>query len=168
LRQGDLDVAALDALYRESLIRFCWGYLGNIEEAEDAVQEITYKILRAKNVPDSLRPWIYRIARNHCLNLIRSRSRRKDRGAMPEPSRIDAALTGHLTKLVKEELKDHVAQMLQSLSDAQREVLRLRYVEDLNKSEIAEVLEMPESVVKSRLFEGMKKLRELIPDQDGP
>ena len=44
--------------------------------------------------------------------------------------------------------------------EAQREVLRLRYVEDLTRGEIAEVLEVPESAVKSRLFETLKRLRE--------
>ena len=46
------------------------------------------------------------------------------------------------------------------LEESQREVLRLRYVEDLSRLEIAEVLDIPESVVKSRIFEGLKKLRE--------
>jgi len=50
--------------------------------------------------------------------------------------------------------------MVQSLEESQREVLRLRYVEDLSRTEIAEVLDIPESVVKSRIFEGLEKLRE--------
>ena len=46
------------------------------------------------------------------------------------------------------------------LTDEQREVLRLRYVENLSRGEIAEILDQPESLVKSRLFEGLKRLRE--------
>ena len=49
---------------------------------------------------------------------------------------------------------------MNTLSEAQREAIRLRYVEDLSRAEIAEVLDLPESVVKSRLFESLKKLRE--------
>jgi len=37
--------ALLDELYRQTMTRFCWGYLGNVEEAEDAVQDVFYKVL---------------------------------------------------------------------------------------------------------------------------
>ena len=61
LREGDAKAALLlDQLYRDSLIRFCWGYLGRMEEAEDAVQEICYKVLTADKVPDYFRSWIYK------------------------------------------------------------------------------------------------------------
>ena len=161
LRKGDAGAGALlDDLYRDALFRFCWGYLGRNEEAEDAVQDICFKVLAADNVPDNFRPWIYKIARNHCLNLLRGRARRKDRQQLPSASRVHAALTGHLTRLVNEEVRSRLTELVNALSESNREVLRLRYVEDLSRAEIAEVLDLPESVVKSRLFEGLKKLRE--------
>ena len=161
LRRGDSDaVILLDRLYRDALLRFCWGYLGQTEEAEDALQDVWYKVLTAGNVPERFRPWLYRIARNHCLNLIRNRARRKDGQTLPDASQIEDAMTGHLTKLVKDELRSRLTELLHSLPDSQREVLRLRYVEGLSRGEIGEVLELSESLVKSRLFEGLKKLRE--------
>lgn len=155
-------------LYREALLRFCWGYLGRIEEAEDAVQDISYKVLSATDIPDAFRPWLYKIARNRCLNLLRQRARHNDRQALdsdrgqalPGVSQVYEALTGQLTQLVRNEARSNLAEMVQSLEETQREVLRLRYVEDLSRTEIAEVLDIPESVVKSRIFEGLKKLRE--------
>jgi RNA polymerase sigma factor (sigma-70 family) len=48
---------------------------------------------------------------------------------------------------------------LAELPESQREVLHLRYAEDLSRADIAEVLDIPEPVVKSRLYEGMVKLR---------
>ena len=150
----------LDSLYREALLRFCWGYLGQMEEAEDALQDIWYKVLTAGRVPNRFRPWLYKIARNHCLNVVRGRARRKDGCNLPAASQVEAAMTGHLTKLVKEELRSRVTELVAGLPDTQREALRLRYVEELSRAEIAEILELPESVVKSRLFEAVKKLRE--------
>ena len=161
LRQGDPDAAALlDRLYRERLLRFCWGYLSRMDEAEDAVQDIWHKVLQASEVPNRFRAWVYRIARNHCNNLVRNRKRRKDQAALPPASEIGDALTGQLTRLLKHEDLSRLRTMVESLSEAHREVLRLRYVENLGYSEIAMVLDIPKSVAKSRVFEGMKKLRE--------
>jgi len=161
LRTKDPDAGAeLQRLYREALLRFCWGYLGRMEEAEDAVQDISYKVLSTIDVPDDFRPWLYKIARNHCINLLRHRARHDDGQALPGVSQVYEALTGQLTQLVRNEARAHLAEMVQSLEESHREVLRLRYVEDLSRTEIAEVLDIPESVVKSRIFQGLKKLRE--------
>jgi RNA polymerase sigma-70 factor (ECF subfamily) len=162
LREKHPDAAAtLHRLYRDALLRFCWGYLGGVDEAEDATQEISYKVVSAANVPDAFRPWLYRIARNHCLNRLRDRGRNPVNHHLPAPSQLDAALTGQLTRLARDEAKSRVAAMVLELDESYREVLRLRYVEDLPRGEIAEVLDIPESVVKSRLFEGLQKLRGL-------
>lgn len=161
LRDKDSAAAAeLHRLYRDALVRFCWGYLGRLEEAEDASSEVLYKVLAAEEVPDAFRPWLYKIARNHCINLIRQRAHRKDIAAMPSASRIPDSITGNLTRMVREEMRTKLSEFVHSLPEAQQEVLRLRYVENLSRLEIAEVLDIPEPVVKSRLFEGMKTLRD--------
>ena len=163
LREGNAEAGALlDELYRDVLVRFCWGYLGQVEEAEDAAQDTCYKVLTATGVPDGFRPWLYKIARNHCLNLLRNRARHKEDVELPAASHLDEVLTGHLTRLVRKEQRDRVGELVRGLPESQREVLRLRYVEDLTRVEIAVVLEIAESLVKSRLFEGLKRLRELI------
>lgn len=163
LREGNPEAGALlDELYRDALVRFCWGYLGQVEEAEDAAQDTRYKVLTAKGIPDGFRPWLYKIARNHCLNLLRNRARHKDDVGLPTASHLGELLTGHLTRLVQKEQRVRVGELVRSLPESQREVLRLRYVEDLTRSEIAVVLEIAEPLVKSRLFEGLKRLRELI------
>lgn len=160
LRAGEADAGELlTSLYRDSMVRFCWGYLGNLDDAEDAVQDVFVKVLKAQDHPDRFRPWLCRIARNHCLNLRRSRGRRRDDGPLPPGSRLDAALTGPLSRMVRGELRSRLAHLVAALPTEQREVLRLRYGDGLNRSEIAEVLELGESIVKSRLYEGLKKLR---------
>lgn len=161
LRGGDTQAGGmLDTMYREAMIRFCRGYLDSIEEAEDAVQDVFCKVLATTQVPDNFRAWLYRIARNHCLNMRRNRGRRKDRQVLPDDSDFDATWTGHLTRLVHSEQRSHLVRLVASLPDANREALRLRYAEGLSRRDIAEVLGIPESVVKSRLFEGVKRLRE--------
>lgn len=169
LRSGSARAAThFDRLCRDALVRFCWGYLGDTAEAEDAVQEITYKILTAENLPDRFRPWMYRVARNHCLNALRDRARRRDRVELPTDPRVRASMTGNLTRLVRDEQKEAVIEMVQQLPEAQREVLRLRYVEGLSRGEIAEVLDVAENLVKSRLFEGLQKLRNSSNELNSP
>ena len=148
----------LQSLYRDALVRFCWGYLGRLEEAEDAYQEISLKILSAESLPERFRPWMYRVARNHCLNLLR-RSRGEAPGLPRAASQIHESLTGQLTRIVRDEDRARLEALVSALSDTHREVLRLRYVEGLSRGEIAEVLELTESVVKSRVYEGLKQLK---------
>lgn len=167
LRDGDaLAMSAFESLFRNRLVEFCWGYLGTVDEAEDAVQEVSYKVFEAKLIPDTFRPWLYRIARNQCLNMLRARDRRADRHMLPAASQLDAALTGQLTGLVREESQARLAEAVGKLPLSLREALRLRYVENLSRPEIADVLEVSESVVKSRLFEGLQRLRQDIPPPD--
>ena len=66
------------------------------------------------------------------------------------------------TRMVNDEMRSRMSRLVEALPDAQREVLRLRYVEALSRAEIAEVVDAPESVVKSRLFEGLRRLRGLV------
>lgn len=161
LRQGEAAAGAmLNDLYREALVRFCWGYLGNQDEAEDAVQDISYKVLTASTVPDALRPWLYKMARNHCFDLMRRRARRADGGVLHAASQIAESMTGHLTRLVERERRSELAALVRTLPLEQQEVLRLRYVEGLSRTEAAEVLERPESEVKSLLYRGVKFLRD--------
>lgn len=161
LRAGDPAAAVLlERLHRGELLRFCEGYLKNAADAQDAVQEVFYRVLKTPQVPDRFRPWLYRIARNHCLNLLRHRANNPADAALPSASKLPEAETGHLTRLVQEEARERLHEAVARLSDTQQEVLRLRYAENLSRQEIAEVLDLPESVVKSRLFEAVERLRE--------
>ncbi len=160
LREGSREAAALlEAAYREPLLRFAWGYLGDLTEAEDAVQDVFLKVLRAETVPDSFRSWIYRVARNHCLNRLRDESRRRDRDVLKTDAQFVDSLTGPLSQLARDEDRGRLLEALEKLSLDDRELLRLRYAEELSRREISEILELPESTVKSRLFQSLKKLR---------
>ena len=162
LRQGDDDAGQkLQGLYRTTLVRFACRYLGDVHEAEDAVQDVFASILTSSAEPQDFRLWAYRIARNLCLNRLRSTSRRKDGLLLSTSFDVAAERTGALTGIVRAEDARELAATLDKLSEAQREVLVLRYFEGLGRDEIAAVLELPVSVVKSRLFEGINRLRHL-------
>ena len=160
LRAGD-DRAGelLIERYKASMMRFCRGYLPTDEEAEDAVQDVFCKVLDADAVPDRFRPWLYKLARNQCLNAVRSLRRRGERAPLPSDTRLHRTQTGHLTRMVNVELQERIERLLTELPAHYAETLRLRYTEGLSRGEIAEVLGTSESTVKTNLFEGLQRLR---------
>lgn len=161
LRGGAPEAARLlEQLYRDAMIRLAWGYLGDLDDAEDAAQEVFVNVLAADRVPDDFRAWLYRVARNHCLNARRGRGRRRDRARMVTDAQISLGGPGVLTQLVVGEDQVRVAERIARLSDEQQEVLRLRYAEGLSRQEIAHVVDAPESTVKSRLYEALRTLRD--------
>ena len=160
LREGN-SVAArlLDQLYRPRLTRFCLGYLGRWDEAEDVVQDVFYRVLAASTIPEHFRAWIYEISRNRCLDVLRGKNHKLDDQSLPTSSYVAAQLTGSLTKLVKGEKRAHLMERLAGLPAEQREVLLLRYTEGLSRTEISRVLDIPENLVKHRIYNGLEKLR---------
>ncbi len=160
LRQGDENATVLlDKFWREPLQRFCFSYMRTEVEAEDAVQEIFEKVIKSDLIPDDFRAWIYQVARNHCLNLIRGRGRRKDTGEMPERSIAADNIKSPLSKFGHDEVLGRLEEVLEELPEAYSEVLRMRYIEGLSRGQVADVLGIAESLVKSRLFEAMKMMR---------
>jgi RNA polymerase sigma-70 factor (ECF subfamily) len=160
LREGHAEAGKfLEQLYRARLVRFCLGYLGDREEAEDTVQDVFYRVLSSPAVPSNFRAWIYEICRNRCLDLLRARNRRLDDQTLSTTSYFADQMTGNLTRLVKGEQRARLWQRLASLPADQREVLLLRYTEGLSRAEIAQVLGIPENLVKHRIYNGLEKLR---------
>ena len=160
LRAGDRSAAELlEREYRPAIVRFAYNYLGDASEAEDAAQEVFVKALSSKSSPEAVRPWLYRIARNHCLNVLRNRRVRAEQH-LPSRAPFYESRAGNLTRLVAAENAEVLRQRIDELSPDHREVLELRYSEDLGREEIAVILDLAPSVVKSRLYEAMKKLRE--------
>lgn len=160
LREGHADAAELlDSLYRQRLVRFCLGYLGNREDAEDVVQDVFCRVLESTKVPEPFRPWIYEICRNRCIDRLRSEGRRPDGEQLHAYRDFVAQVTGNLTRLVKKERREKLRERFASLPAEQREVLLLRYTEGLNRAEISSVLGIPENLVKHRIYNGLEKLR---------
>jgi RNA polymerase sigma-70 factor (ECF subfamily) len=161
LRRGDAQAGeALDRLYRSALVRFCRRYLRSLAEAEDAAAEVLYKVISVRCAPRSFRAWLYRVARNHCLNLLRARRRRP--GSLPLESSLAprAGSPGPSTLLAREEERARAASLLSGLSQEFREALWLRYGEGLSRAEIAGRLAISPDLVRYRLYQGVKKLKE--------
>jgi RNA polymerase sigma-70 factor (ECF subfamily) len=94
--RAQVDPAGLEE-HRRELTGYCYRMLGSAFEAEDAVQEVMFRALRAAESfagRASVRSWLYRIATNVCLDMLRGRKRRAWPTALGVPSPPDGDLLG--------------------------------------------------------------------------
>jgi len=128
---------------------------GSRDDADDLLQETWVRVARGApsfDVRRRARPWLYGIAANLARDLARRRSVRRraaelERSVPPEPPRF--------RPLERLELRDRLAR----LPDRLREVLVLRFFDDLDEAEMAEALGIPKGTVKSRLHGAIRELR---------
>jgi RNA polymerase sigma factor (sigma-70 family) len=154
---------AFDALvqrYQARLLAFCRHMLGSQEDAEDVLQEVfaaSYNALLGDNRPINARPWLYRIARNRCLNHLR-KPRAAGQDSMDIFEREGGATTAD-TVHRREEFRQIVADV-QELPETQRTALLLREIDALSYDQIAEAMDTTVPSVKSLLVRARVGLAE--------
>jgi RNA polymerase sigma factor (sigma-70 family) len=159
VRAGD-DTAfeAIYDRYAPGLLAFCRQLLAGRDEAEDALQNSfgsAYSMLRANDNDVELRPWLYTIARNRCLSLLRARRRDVSLDGAPEPGSGADGLADVVQRRadLRELLED-----LRRLPDDQREALVLFEFGGLPHDEIASVLGVRRPKVKALVFQAREGL----------
>ena len=142
--------------YQGPLFAYCVSMLQDYTEAEDALHEVmirTHGTLRQSDRDIEIKPWLYRCARNHCLNVINRRAVRD--GAMHE------LVAEHETVDSKVELKEEVKEVLSDVShlpDEQRQALLMREAAGMSHVSIAEALDVDAAKAKRLLFEARRSL----------
>ena len=131
------------------ILGFCRHMLGSPEEAEDVVQHTFAaafgELQRVGERDVALKPWLYTIARNRCVSVLRSRREHAS-------EEVEVATTGLADEVERRaELRDLLRDLL-DLPDEQREALLLAEVGDLSHTEVARVLGCEVSKVKALVF----------------
>lgn len=154
--------------WRRPLVGLCTRLLNDPHEAEDVTQEVFLKLLSPAGayVPRGhFAAWIRRVALNLCLDRLRKTGRIR-LSADPSPSEKEqesstatrsAELQPDVTLLQSEE-RDRVRLAVEKLPEPLRQVVILKHYEGLRFREVAEVLELPEGTVKSRMHEAFQRL----------
>lgn len=166
-QQGDRNAfGELVRHYYPRVINVVYRMCGDTALAEDAAQEA---FLRAWLHISSFRPgvplrnWLYRIAVNAALDILR---RRKDEPAEDETLQmIPEQSMGPEAALIEKERLALLQQAMKSLPEAARSALVLREYGELSYQEIAAVLDIPIGTVMSRLSYARNRLREVLVDQ---
>jgi RNA polymerase sigma factor (sigma-70 family) len=168
MRRGD-DRAfeRLHARHHASVLAFCRHLTGSREDAEDAVQHTflaAYRQLAGGGEAPDWRPWLFIVARNRCLTLLRAR-----RGESPLVDPDGAATFDGLAVEVerREELRDLVRDMAR-LPERQRAALVLSQLDALSYREIGTVLEVTPEKVKALVFQARSALAAAREARDAP
>lgn len=159
------DAAAAGTLtnrYWEAIQRYCKQYLHDEQLAEDVAQETFAKLVDGTEPPEGrFKPWIYKIARNRCIDALRRFNR-----SPTHHNRLNTGFdgakntSGPSTKAHKLERRALIRHIIQQMPDDYRDVLMLKYFEGFSRAEMAESLGVSEQAIKGRLVRASQFLEE--------
>ncbi|MCC6934485.1 MAG: RNA polymerase sigma factor [Candidatus Yanofskybacteria bacterium] len=155
----------LTEAYRElgdAIFRFCYAHTGDRDRALDMTQEAftrTWRALLSGTTVRDMKPFLYRTARNACIDLSRKpgadslEALREIGFDVRDDSLLDPLLSAEANRAIR---------CIARIEEPYREAVALRYVNDLMPREIAEIIGESENVISVRITRGMQKLRELM------
>jgi RNA polymerase sigma-70 factor (ECF subfamily) len=155
------DSTAFEQIYRthgERMKSIAFNHLGNVSDAEDAVQETLLKVHRAAGSYSgeaSFSTWMYRILINTCYDTLRRRKRR------PQETAIDEIPLERTSPGVDDAKRITLRKLLGKLTEQRRSVFTLFEIEGLSHAEIASILGITEGNSKWILFSTKKQLQEM-------
>lgn len=135
------------------------------DEADDIVQKTflsLYQNLHKLDTSVSLRPWLFRVARNHCLDHIKKKKSLQFSQVEDQILEIPENDTAIEEKVDSELFQENFKRLVETLPVNMKEVLLLRYFQDLTLEQIAGVLEQPLGSVKSNFYRGKARLYQMI------
>lgn len=159
--------------YEKKIFGLSLRMMGNREDASDATQEAflrAYRFLHTYKQQAKFSTWLFRIASNACLDMLRKRQKYVTVSLDQPLQGSEGDLTMQLVdeqdgpeeQLQKKELVEALAEAIQELSPEQRLVIILRDVQGLAYDDISKILKLPMGTVKSRLNRARAAIRELM------
>ena len=158
----ECDFAGLVRQHQAMVFSLAWHYLRDRAVAEEVAQEVFFSLHRNIGTIQSAAhaaSWLRKVAVQRAIDEGRRRMRQPQTALDDAPPLATAQASGD--PLLREALRRLVA----TLPEAPRMVVVLRYQEDMDPSEIAEILEMPVATVKSHLHRSLALLREKLERQ---
>jgi len=152
--------------WERRIFALAYGMLGREEDARDATQETfiaAFRNLRAFRGEAKVSSWLHRIAVNQCITRqrrakVRSETALEDEHEKNASSLATPAIYSPARVVEKRQTTQAVRRAINSLPIELRQVVVMKEFEDLTFKEIADILELPLSTVKSRLYTALKQL----------
>lgn len=166
-REGDADAfGLLYDRYQPDILRYLLHRVRDRELAEDLTQQVFLKAWQAipryeqRGVP--FNAWLYRMAHNQMVDHYRTRRPTTDLEGVDIPQDAEAE-----ERVMRRELRDHLAHALERLSEDHRQVLTLRFLMDKSAREIGEIMGRKEVTVRGLQLRALRALRQQIDDMGG-
>jgi len=153
--------------YEPSGLRLAVAMMGNAEDAQDALQDSfvkTFKSLHRFDLRRPFGPWFFQILRNQCRDMLRSRKARFKVETLDErlETRAEDPELGPERALQRTAAQETLWRGLEQIGDEHREILVLKELQGFRYSEIAQILDIPEGTVASRLYHARHALKEAL------
>ncbi len=151
--------------YEKKLLRYGKRFLYNYENIEDVIQNVFIKAyinIKGFDLSKKFSPWIYRIAHNEFINIIK---REKKEAFLFFDADIIFSFAGKddlLKDIERREEKKEIEKYLNKLKAKYREIIVLYYFEEKDYQEISDILEIPISTVGTRLKRGRNEIKKLL------
>lgn len=169
--------SAGDAKATESFVRWAWPRAHRVAfllthdagAAEDIAQEAVLSAVRTMPSFDLSRdpgPWLERIAANRAIDFIRRKQRRPEAELIEEQLPDESLLVRELTTTIESAISADVMEAFGGLSPVQRQTVVLRHLLDYEPAEIAEMLDLPGSTVRTHIHRGLQRLRERLQNNE--
>ena len=163
-RDRRAELIALTGELRPELHRYCARLMGSVIDGEDVVQDTMARALAALDEIEAmpqLRSWLFRVAHNRALDLLRSRAVRKSEPIEAASEVADEANADPMEVLMRQEAVETAVSRFAELPLVQRSVVILKDVLDESLKDIAELLDLSVDAVKAHLSRGRARLREI-------
>ncbi|HMO38819.1 MAG TPA: sigma-70 family RNA polymerase sigma factor [Saprospiraceae bacterium] len=165
-RQGnDAAFRVLVQRHEQQVRSIIIGMLGNTAESDDVAQEVFVRFYRSLGDfrgEAALSTYLSRIAINLSLNEIKRRDNRYKRFAMLQGYELQAEQTDNCVDPERHDIRDAVQKALQMLEPDFRIVIILRLIDGYSVKETAEMLELPQGTVASRLARAQEKMKDIL------
>jgi len=170
-RREDGAFERLVELHERGLVDYARRLLGHAEDAQEVVQDAFVRAYRALTRQYSeqrvrtllLRPWLYRITRNLALNKRRGKRRQLEESLSPLPEGEAAGSqlpgTTPVADIEKRQELETLERALRALPEASREIIVLRFIEEMPYAELAVALGTSEAALRGKVFRALRLLR---------
>ena len=148
--------------YANDVLRVSYFYLGDRQKAEDVTQDVFVRLLThaPELLPGKEKAWLLKVALNRCRDLWRAAWVK--RVVLGSPAMELTPAPGELTDRLE---KQEMLAAIRKLPAEFRKVILLHYYQGYGISEMAEMLQVPEGTISSRLSRGRKKLEEILKER---
>lgn len=160
--------AALYDKYFDQIYRYVYRRVNDKDTVEDLVSQTFYDALAHlkdfewRGYPFSA--WLYKIAHNNVLKWYREKGKMQTTELEEGADMADRSID-YVGDLKKDELRDEMADVLERLEPEEREIIRLKFYEEVSNVEIAEIMGLSANHIGVKVFRALKKVKQLLSQQ---